>query len=190
MCQYFHNLILSNPHNAYIQAVVPMDRQGVSGSKSKELSKSQPGLPDCRGLITAAPQISIRCLRILLQGMRNSLQRGPGPWGDAHLASDGHPQISPGEVQAMLIHPSLTPGRSLLPWDIPASNSTFLFPSRPLLTGQRQPQQGWLPLYTSLDQEGWRNTSKLVGEMPSPGAEAALAQPLQLSVYPLPTLPS
>lgn len=64
------------------------------------------------------------------------MQRGPGPWGDAHLASDGHTQSSPGEVQAMLIHPSLTPGRSLLPRDIPASNSTFLFPSRPLLTGQ------------------------------------------------------
>ena len=122
--------------------------------------------------------------------MRNSLQRGPGPWGDAHLAPDGHTQSSPGEVQTMLIHPPLTPGRSLLPRDTPASNSTFLFPSSPLPTGQSQPQQGWLPLHTSLAQEGWRNTSKLVGEMPSPGAEAVLAQPLQLSVYPLPTLPS
>ena len=59
------NLILSKPHNAYAQAVAPMDRQGISGSKAKELSNSRLGVPECRRRNTAAPPISIRPVRIL-----------------------------------------------------------------------------------------------------------------------------
>ena len=67
------NLILSKPHNAYAQAVAPMDRQGISGSKAKELSNSQLGVPECRRLNTAAPPISIRPVsESYPQGMRNS----------------------------------------------------------------------------------------------------------------------
>ena len=69
------NLILSKPHNTYAQAMAPMDRHfwSISGSKAKELSNSQLGVPECRQLNTAAPPISIRPVsESYPQGMRNS----------------------------------------------------------------------------------------------------------------------
>ena len=57
-------------------------------------------------------------------------RRPPGCWWT-------HSEL-PGGVQATLIHPPLTPRRSTSPWDTPFSDSSFLFPSSPLPTEQRQ----------------------------------------------------
>ena len=117
--------------------MAPTDRQGISGSKAKELSNSQLGVPDCRWLNTAAPQISIRPVSEsypkrweIADGIWPVGRCPPGCWWT-------HSEL-PGGVQAILIHPPLTPRRSTPPWDTPFSDSSFLFPSSPLSTGQRQ----------------------------------------------------